>query len=134
MSMYLGGVAAFYIRLSNRNIRRIEHQMRRRLQRAKDRAEQERTEVLRRAYRGQEVQVEAAASNIVGKDGRALRVVNTHWPGRCEMRIIVASWESLHRTLDSDPCFRSCKCHGLIPKCRLFGPIGLEVMPCVPAL
>jgi len=64
MSMYLGNVAAFYIRLSDRNIRRIERHMRRRLQRAKDTAEIERAEVLRRAYRGQEMEVEAAAATL----------------------------------------------------------------------
>ena len=64
MSMFLGNVAAFYIRLSDRNIRRIERQMRRRLQRAKDKAELERAEVLRRAYRGQEVEIEAASAQI----------------------------------------------------------------------
>jgi hypothetical protein len=64
MSMYLGNVAAFYIRLSDRNIQRIERHMRRRLQRAKYKAEMERAEVLRRAYRGQEVQVEAAAASL----------------------------------------------------------------------
>lgn len=64
MSMYLGNVAAFYIRLSDRNIRRIERHMRRRLQRAKDQAERERAEVLRRAYRGQEVEIIAAAGSL----------------------------------------------------------------------
>lgn len=64
MSMYLGNVAAFYIRLSDRNVRRIERQMRRRLQRAKDKAEKERTEVLQRAYRGQENEIEAAAASL----------------------------------------------------------------------
>ncbi len=72
MSMYLGNVAAFYIRLSDRNIQRIERHMRRRLQRAKNKAEMERAEVLRRAYRGQEVQVEAAAATLREKgDGEA---------------------------------------------------------------
>jgi hypothetical protein len=60
MSMYLGNVAAFYIRLSDRNIRRIERHLRRRLQKAKEKADQERAEVLRRAYRGQEDEIEAA--------------------------------------------------------------------------
>jgi hypothetical protein len=69
MSMFLGNVAAFYIRLSDRNIRRIENQMRRRLIRAKDTAELERAEVLRRAYRGQEVEIEAAAATI--QDGKS---------------------------------------------------------------
>jgi Ion channel len=69
MSMYLGNVAAFYIRLSDRNIRRIERQLRWRLQRAKERAERERAEVLRRAYRGQEEQIEAmAAASDDGED------------------------------------------------------------------
>mmetsp|Transcript_11428 Transcript_11428/g.27279 ORF Transcript_11428/g.27279 Transcript_11428/m.27279 type:complete len:879 (+) Transcript_11428:212-2848(+) len=62
MSMYLGNIAAFYIRLSDRNIRRIERQLRRRLHRAKQRAERERAEVLRRAYRGQEEEIEAIAA------------------------------------------------------------------------
>lgn len=61
MSMYLGNVAAFYIRLSDRNVRRIERGLRRRLQKAKERAEQERAEVLRRAYRGQEEEIEIVA-------------------------------------------------------------------------
>ena len=60
MSMFLGNVAAFYIRLSDRNIRRIERHMRRRLERAKRLAELERAEVLKRAYRGQESMIEAA--------------------------------------------------------------------------
>ncbi|KAL3939686.1 MAG: hypothetical protein SGBAC_005631 [Bacillariaceae sp.] len=59
MSLFLGSVASFYIRLSDRNIQRIEHRMRRRLQQAKERAEQERAEVLKRAYRGQEIEIEA---------------------------------------------------------------------------
>ena len=53
MSLFLGNVAAFYIRLSDKNIQRLERQMRRRMQRAKDEAEKERAEILRRAYRGQ---------------------------------------------------------------------------------
>lgn len=68
MSLYLGSVAAFYIRLSDRNIQRIEKQIRRRLQRAKDMAELEKADVLRRAYRGQEVQVQAAAANLKDRD------------------------------------------------------------------
>jgi hypothetical protein len=64
MSMYLGNVAAFYIRLSDRNIRRIERNLRRRLQKAKEKADQERAEVLRRAYRGQEDEIEAALAAI----------------------------------------------------------------------
>ncbi|KAG7345080.1 ion channel [Nitzschia inconspicua] len=61
MSMYLRNVAAFYIRLSDKNVRRIERNLRRRLQRAKERAEEERAEVLRRAYRGQEEEIEIVA-------------------------------------------------------------------------
>jgi hypothetical protein len=40
MSLFLGNVASFYIRLSDRNIHRLERQMRRRMKRAKDEAEQ----------------------------------------------------------------------------------------------
>mmetsp|Transcript_5588 Transcript_5588/g.13809 ORF Transcript_5588/g.13809 Transcript_5588/m.13809 type:complete len:868 (-) Transcript_5588:231-2834(-) len=61
MSMYLSHIATFYIRLSDRNIRRIERQLRKRLQRAKEQAEVERAEVLRRAYRGQEAEIEIIA-------------------------------------------------------------------------
>lgn len=68
MSMYLTNVASFYIRLSDRNTRRIERHMRRRVQRAKDRAERERAEVLKRAYRGQEIEIEAAAATISEAD------------------------------------------------------------------
>jgi hypothetical protein len=68
MSMYLTNVASFYIRLSDRNTRRIERQMRRRLQRAKDIAEQERAEVLRRAYRGQEIEIQVAAASLGGSN------------------------------------------------------------------
>lgn len=64
MSMYLSNVAAFYIRLSDRNIRRIERNLRRRLQRVKEKADLERAEVLRRAYRGQEDEIEAALSAV----------------------------------------------------------------------
>jgi Ion channel len=53
MSLYLSNVAAFYIRLSDRNIARIEGVLRRRLEQAKEKAEQERRAVLRRAMRGQ---------------------------------------------------------------------------------
>eukprot|EP00980_Cylindrotheca_fusiformis_P006133 scaffold1319_cov126-Cylindrotheca_fusiformis.AAC.22 len=58
MSLFLGSVASFYIRLSDRNIERIERRMRRRLQQAKEKAELERAEVLKRAYRGQEIKIE----------------------------------------------------------------------------
>jgi hypothetical protein len=61
MSMYLSNVATFYIRLSDRNIRRIERHLRRRLQKAKEKAEEERAQILRRAYRGQETEIEIAA-------------------------------------------------------------------------
>ncbi|GKZ00517.1 hypothetical protein MPSEU_001004100 [Mayamaea pseudoterrestris] len=54
MSLFLGNVAAFYIRLSDANIERIESQLRRRLQRIKERQEKERREARRRALRGQE--------------------------------------------------------------------------------
>jgi len=59
MSLFLGNIAAFYIRLSDKNIQRLERQMRRRMQLAKDQAEKERAEVLRRALRGQEPEINA---------------------------------------------------------------------------
>jgi Ion channel len=55
MSLYLSNVAAFYIRLSDRNIARIEGVLRRRLRQAKEKAEQERRAVLQRAMRGQQL-------------------------------------------------------------------------------
>ena len=42
MSLYLSNVASFYIRLSDRNIRRLEKQMRRRIKRAKQEADMSR--------------------------------------------------------------------------------------------
>ena len=54
MSLFLGLVAAFYIRLSDRNIQRLERQMRLHMKRAKEQAEKERAEALRRAMVGQE--------------------------------------------------------------------------------
>lgn len=58
MSLFLGNVASFYIRLSDRNIQRIERRMRRRLQQAKDKAELEKAEVLKRVYRGQGIEIQ----------------------------------------------------------------------------
>jgi hypothetical protein len=49
MSLFLGSVAAFYIRLSDRNIQRLERQMRHHVKRAREQAEKERAEALRRA-------------------------------------------------------------------------------------
>lgn len=54
MSLYLTGVAAFYIRLSDQNILRIERQIRKRMEEAKKKKEEERRAVRRRALRGQE--------------------------------------------------------------------------------
>ena len=54
MSLYLGNVAAFYIRLSDRNIARIENVLRKRIQSIKEKAQLERRAVLRRALRGQQ--------------------------------------------------------------------------------
>jgi len=62
MSLYLGNIANFYIRLSNKNIRRIERRLRRRLEKAKEQAEKERAEVLQRAYRGQEAEIASVAA------------------------------------------------------------------------
>lgn len=44
MSLYLGGVAHFYIQLSDNNVQRLERQMRRRIRKAKEWAEKERRE------------------------------------------------------------------------------------------
>jgi len=73
MSMYLANVAAFYIRLSDRNIRRIERHLRRRLQKAKEKAEEERAEILKRAYRGQEIEIEIAAGGPDADKDKPLR-------------------------------------------------------------
>ena len=75
MSMYLSNVATFYIRLSDRNIRRIERNLRRRLQKAKEKAEEERAEILKRAYRGQEIEIEIAAGSAEGGIGVGLREI-----------------------------------------------------------
>mmetsp|Transcript_18981 Transcript_18981/g.44065 ORF Transcript_18981/g.44065 Transcript_18981/m.44065 type:complete len:811 (-) Transcript_18981:144-2576(-) len=74
MSIYLGNVATFYIRLSDRNIHRIERNLRRRFQRAKEKAEQERAEILRRAYRGQEIEIELAAGVADGGSDENLSI------------------------------------------------------------
>jgi len=71
MSIYLSNVATFYIRLSDRNIRRIERHLRRRLRKAKEKAEEERAKILRRVYRGQEVEIEFAAIKEDGGNGRS---------------------------------------------------------------
>ena len=59
MSLFLTNVAAFYIRLSDKNIERIERQLRRRVKIAKEIARKERDAAKRRALRGQ-----ALKSNI----------------------------------------------------------------------
>lgn len=56
MSLYLGNIVAFYIRLSDRNIARIEKKLRRRIDGLKQRSEKEREEARKRALRGQEEQ------------------------------------------------------------------------------
>lgn len=53
MSLFLTNVAAFYIRLSDKNIERIERQLRHRVKIAKDIARKERDAAKRRALRGQ---------------------------------------------------------------------------------
>lgn len=50
MSLFLKNVATFYIRVSAQNINRIERRMRRRVARAKDQYNFERSEAMRRAY------------------------------------------------------------------------------------
>jgi Ion channel len=54
MSLFLANVAAFYIRLSDRNIARMERQLRRHVARAKAEADRELSDARRRALRGQE--------------------------------------------------------------------------------
>ncbi|KAL7558629.1 hypothetical protein ACA910_019460 [Epithemia clementina (nom. ined.)] len=54
MSLYLGNIAAFYIRLSDRNIARIERHLRRKIDGLKQRSELEREAARKRALRGQE--------------------------------------------------------------------------------
>lgn len=53
MSLFLANVAAFYIRLSDKNIARIERQLRKQVKYAKDIARKEREAAKRRALRGQ---------------------------------------------------------------------------------
>ena len=54
MSLYLGNIAAFYIRLSDRNIARIERHLRRRIDALKQLSEREREAARARALRGQQ--------------------------------------------------------------------------------
>mmetsp|Transcript_3329 Transcript_3329/g.6898 ORF Transcript_3329/g.6898 Transcript_3329/m.6898 type:complete len:304 (+) Transcript_3329:1-912(+) len=54
MSLYLGNIAAFYIRLSDRNIARIERHLRRRVDSMKALSERERRAARQRALRGQD--------------------------------------------------------------------------------
>jgi len=66
MSLYLGGIAHFYIQLSNSNIQRLERQMRRRMRKAKEWAEKERQQASAR--------VEAANAAKKRKEQAALEV------------------------------------------------------------
>jgi Ion channel len=54
MSLYFTNVAAFYLRLSDKNIERIERNLRNEIERRKEFAEQERSRILERAMRGQQ--------------------------------------------------------------------------------
>ena len=71
MSLFLTNVAAFYIRLSDKNIERIERQLRRRVKIAKEIARKERDAAKRRALRGQVLQssVPSGAEANSGGDG-----------------------------------------------------------------
>lgn len=73
MSLFLANVAAFYIRLSDKNIERIERHLRRRIQRAKEQAEKERESVFRRAMRGQPYN--ASTIEMGGVEGAGNRTV-----------------------------------------------------------
>jgi hypothetical protein len=55
MSIYLGNVAAFYIRLSDQNIHRLERNMRRRIKHAKEAAEKERLSIIENSRMDQTV-------------------------------------------------------------------------------
>jgi Ion channel len=75
MSLFLANVAAFYIRLSDKNIERIERHLRRRIARAKLDAEREKREARRRALRGQEprrppASIEMGAATSSAETGR----------------------------------------------------------------
>ena len=71
MSLYFAETAAFYMRLSDRNVQRIERVLRKRMQRAKERVARERATILRRALRGQQqdsgkiLQQEEEAADVV---------------------------------------------------------------------
>jgi hypothetical protein len=103
MSMFLGNVAAFYIRLSDRNIHRIERHMRRRLERAKRLAELERAEVLKRAYRGQESMIEATNSGKPS-DETDRPAIPQHHAAKLKKKTPIEGPESLgsENELDSD--------------------------------
>lgn len=68
MSIYLGNIAAFYIRLSDHNINRLERSMRRRIKRAKESAEKEKQSHLDNASRVQTIDMGSDdAPNIAQK-------------------------------------------------------------------
>ena len=82
MSLFLTNVAAFYIRLSDKNIERIERQLRRRVRIAKEVARKERDAAKRRALRGQGLQstVPTGAEGGTGGDENAAGVELTSSP------------------------------------------------------
>ena len=63
MSLFLANVAAFYIRLSDQNISRIERHLRKRVVRAKQKAAQEREAARQRAMRGQQLSDTSSVGN-----------------------------------------------------------------------
>lgn len=77
MSLYLTNVAAFYIRLSDKNIVRIDQQLRRRVEIAKRRVQEERDAARQRALRGQGINPDEGHrgdSNDSVSDVEAVRV------------------------------------------------------------
>lgn len=81
MSLFLTNVAAFYIRLSDKNIERIERQLRQRVRLAKEQARREREAAKRRALRGQDLENTvpsgSAGDNDDDGDATGVALVNT---------------------------------------------------------
>ena len=78
MSLFLANIAAFYIRLSDRNVARIERQLRKHVARAKAQADRELLEARKRALRGQEGYRDGSDGGGVGSDGVELPPARSH--------------------------------------------------------
>jgi hypothetical protein len=102
MSLFLGSVAAFYIRLSDRNIERIDRQLRRQLHRAKERAKKEREAALRRAMRGQSRRLDGGGDDDSNGDsdrsaGECSSVIGGFEAGDVKVNRVSASRSRLSR-------------------------------------